>query len=149
MVGRILLPWRSPHQQHARPPDARHEPLLRSRPTPARFARGLPIALSCMGIVVELRALASGDGAAKPRLEMPRRTTQPAPLPRLLVAKPIDLRIAWRIPMSTPPKSVTVSNLLIFSCGSYGRQQRRVVEFWHGLLWMTRGWARVPWLPGR
>src|SRR5438876_4510842 len=110
MVGRILLPWRSPHQQHARPPDARHEPLLRSRPTPARFARGLPIALSCMGIVVELRALASGDGAAKPRLEMPRRTTQPAPLPRLLVAKPIDLRIAWRIPMSTPPKSVTVRN---------------------------------------
>ena len=76
--------------------------------TPARFLRCLPIALPCVGVVVELHALASGDGAGKPRLAVPRRTPQPSPLSRLLVAKPIDLRIAWWIPMSTPAKSVTV-----------------------------------------
>src|SRR5271157_5904707 len=70
MVDRVPPPRRSPHQQHARPPDARHEPLFRPWPTPARFPRSLPVAL------------------------------------------PIDLRIVWWIPMSTPPKSVTVSEFL-------------------------------------
>ena len=40
-----------PHEQHARPTDARHEPLLRSGPTPARLAGGLPIALSCRALL--------------------------------------------------------------------------------------------------
>ncbi|MGZ3335294.1 MAG: hypothetical protein ACXWOV_08895, partial [Isosphaeraceae bacterium] len=43
--------------------------------TPARLAGGLPIALSCLGLVVQLHALASGGGAGKPRLAVPRRTT--------------------------------------------------------------------------
>ena len=53
-------------------------------------------------------ALASGDGAGKSRLAVPRRTPQPHRYPHryrdCLVATPIDLRIAWWIPMSTPPK---------------------------------------------
>ena len=56
-------PWRPPHEQYARPTDARHEPLLRSGPTPARLAGGLPIALSCLGLVVQLHALAPRGGA--------------------------------------------------------------------------------------
>ena len=75
MVDCIPPPRRPPHEQHARPSDARHEPLLRSGPTPARLAGGLPIALSCMGLVVQLHALAPGGGAGKPRLAVPRRTT--------------------------------------------------------------------------
>ena len=68
-------------RQHAGPRDARDEPVLRPRPAPARLARRLPIVLPSVGVVVELRALASGDNAREPRLAMPRRTTQPAPLP--------------------------------------------------------------------
>ena len=36
---------------------------------------GVPIALPRLGLVVQLHALASGDGAGKPRLAVPRRTT--------------------------------------------------------------------------
>ena len=57
LVDCLPPPRRPPHKQHARPSDARHEPLLRSGPTPARLAGGLPIALSCLGLVVQLHAL--------------------------------------------------------------------------------------------
>jgi len=66
-------------------------------------------ALSRVGVVVELHTLAPGDDAEEPRLAVPRRTSQPAPVSRLLAAKPVDLRVPWWIPMSTPTKSVTVS----------------------------------------
>ena len=76
MFDGIPPPRRPPYEQHARPSDARDEPLLRSGPTPARLAGGLPIALSCMGLVVQLHALAPERSArAKPRLAVPRRTT--------------------------------------------------------------------------
>ena len=75
--------------------------------------RGVPAALPGVGVAVELRALASGDDAGERGLAVPRRATQPAPLPRLLAAEPVDLRVPGRIPMSTPPKSVTVSNFTI------------------------------------
>src|SRR5271166_6377353 len=73
MVDCIPPPRRPPHEQHARPTDARHEPLLRSGPTPARLAGGLPIALSCLGLVVQLHALAPGGGGGKPRLTFPTK----------------------------------------------------------------------------
>jgi hypothetical protein len=57
---------------------------------------------------VELHALAPGDGAGERRLAVSRRTHQAAPISRLLVAKPVDLCLTWWIPMSTPPKCVTV-----------------------------------------
>src|SRR5271166_721808 len=75
LVDCLPPPRRPPHEQHARSTDARHEPLLRSGPTPARLAGGLPIALSCLGLVVQLHALAPRGGAGKPRLAVPRRTT--------------------------------------------------------------------------
>ena len=77
-------------------------------------SRGVSAALPGVGVVVELRALAPGDDARERRLALPRRAAQPAPIPRVLAAKPADLRVAGRIPTSTPPKSVTVS--LIFRC---------------------------------
>ena len=49
LVDCLPPPRRPPHEQHARPTDARHEPLHRSGPTPARLAGGWPIALSCLG----------------------------------------------------------------------------------------------------
>ena len=61
-----------------------------------------------VGIVVELCALAPGNNAEEPELAVPRRTPQPASVSRLLAAKPVDLRVPWWIPMSTPTKSVTV-----------------------------------------
>ena len=91
--------------------DARDEPLLRPRPTPARLARGLPAALPSVGVVVELRPWHPATTRENEGLAMPRRTAQPAPLPRLLAAKPVDLRVPGWIPMSTPPKSVTVREL--------------------------------------
>ena len=48
----MVIAYRHPEvtaQQHARPTDARHEPLLRSGPTPARLG-GLP-ALSCRALL--------------------------------------------------------------------------------------------------
>ena len=104
MVDRVPSPRRSPHQQHARPPDA--------WPTPARFPRSLPVALPCVGVVVGTRALAAGDGAGKSKAGGAPPNASTTPLSRLLVASPYDLRIAWWIPMSTPPKSVTVSEFL-------------------------------------
>ena len=132
LVDCVPPPRRPPHQQHAGPPDARDEPLLRPGPTPARFAGGLPVALSCVGVVVELHALASGDGAGKPRLAVPRRTPQPAPLSRLLAAKSIDLRIAWWIPMSTPPKSVTVRRIRNGVEMDGGESERPIVSLKRG-----------------
>src|SRR3954466_6578798 len=65
-----------------------------------------------VGVVVELRPLAPGDDAKEPRLALPRRAAQPAPLPRVLAAEPVDLRVTGRIPMFTPPTSVTISSFL-------------------------------------
>jgi hypothetical protein len=89
--------------------------LLRSWPAPARLARGLSVALSSVGVAVQLHAGAPGDDASQRGLAVSGRTSQPASLPRLLAAKPVDLRVPRRIPLSTPPKSVTVSNF--FSSG--------------------------------
>src|SRR3954451_5535891 len=108
VVGRVPSSRRSSHQQQARSCDAGDEPLLRSRPTPARLARGVPTALPRVGVVVELPALAPGDDAEEPGLAVPRRTPQPAPVSRRLVAKPVDLRVPGGIPLSTPTKTVTV-----------------------------------------
>src|SRR5947209_19667537 len=55
--------------------------------------------------------MAAGDGAKEPRLALPRRASQPAPLPRVLAAKPVDLRVPGRIPMFTPPNSVTIRKM--------------------------------------
>src|SRR5271157_3252675 len=123
MVRRLSPSRGAPHQQHARPPDARDEPLLRPRSAPTRLARGLSVALPSLGVAVELCTLASGDGAGEPGLAMPRRTAQPKPLPRLLAAKPVDLRIAWGIPMPTPPRTVTVS-IFSLSCLWSARMRR-------------------------
>ena len=65
LVDCLPPPRRTPHEQHAGPPDARNEPLLRPRPTSARHARRLSVALSCVGVVMELHPLAPGDGAAR------------------------------------------------------------------------------------
>ena len=108
LVDRVPPSRRPPHQQHARSSDAGDEPLLRPRPTPARLAGGVPTARSRVGVVVELHTLAPGDDAEEPRLAVPRRTSQPAPVSRLLAAKSVDLRVPWWIPMSTSTKSVTV-----------------------------------------
>ncbi len=115
LVDRVPPSRRPSHQQHARSSDAGDEPRLRPRPTPARLAEGVPTALSRVGVVVELHTLAPGDAAEEPRLAVPRRTSQPAPVSRLLAAKPVDLGVPWWIPMSTPTKSVTVRNYLLSS----------------------------------
>ena len=70
-----------------------------------------PVARPRVGVVVELRPLAPSDDATEPRLVLPRRTPQPAPVSCLLAAKPVDLRVSGWIPMSTPTKSVTVSRI--------------------------------------
>src|SRR3954454_23836607 len=61
-----------------------------------------------LGVAVGLRPLAPGDGAEEPRLALPRRAAQPAPLPRVLAPEPVDLRVPGRIPMFIPPNSVTI-----------------------------------------
>src|SRR5262249_43928282 len=89
VVARLPPPRRPPYEQHARPPDAGDEPVLRPRPTPARRARAVPVALPRVGVVVELHAVAPGDGAGERGLGLPRRTTQPTPVPRLVVAESV------------------------------------------------------------
>ena len=84
-------------------------PILVGRHTPPRLTASQSVALPRVGLAVQLRAVASGDDAGERGLEVPCRTTQPAPLPRLLAAEPVDLRVSGWIPLSTPPKSVTVS----------------------------------------
>src|SRR5439155_21528868 len=59
--GGVRSPGRPPHEQHARPPDARDEPVLRSRPTPPWLAQGLPTPLPRVGVIVELHAMEPGD----------------------------------------------------------------------------------------
>src|SRR4051794_1618319 len=81
-------PRRALHEQHARPDDARDEPLLRPRPAPARLARRLPSPLRGLGPAGELRLLASGDRARERGLAMPRRTPQSPSLPRRLAPEP-------------------------------------------------------------
>src|SRR5512142_2005272 len=111
-VNRVPAPRRAPHQQHARPPDAGDEPVLRPRPASARLARGLPAALPRLGIAVELHAVAPGYDPGERRLALSCRTPQPAPLPRVLAAKPAGLRLPRWISMAMPPKSVTASTFL-------------------------------------
>src|SRR5512135_2553363 len=111
MVDRLSPPERSPHEQHAGQDHAGYEPLLRGWPAPARLLRGEPVALSGVGTAVELRAVEPSHDAGQRRLAVPRRTPQPAPLPRQLAAEPADLRVPRWIPRSTTPKSVTVRNL--------------------------------------
>ena len=81
--------------------------------------------------------MAPGDEAKERRLALSRRAAQPAPLPRVLAAKPVDLRVPGWIPMSTPPKSVTVSKevihrgpLLADRDQEHEGRHRKVGEIW-------------------
>ncbi len=79
--GGVPSPRRPPHEQHARPPDAGDEPVLRPRPTPPRRTGDLPTPLPSVGAVVELCPVASDDNPRKPGLAVPGGATQPALLP--------------------------------------------------------------------
>src|SRR5262249_26133324 len=118
---RVPSPRWPPHQQHARPPDAGDESVLRPWSTPAWLGRGLPAALPRLGAAVALHPLASGDDPGERGLAVPCGAVQPAPLPRLLAAEPADVRVAGRIPLSTPPKSVTVRNFIMTRRTTCGR----------------------------
>ncbi len=109
--GGVPSPRRPSHEQHARPPDAGNEPVLRPRSTPPWLARGRPAPLPGVGVVVELRAMAPGISTCERGLAVPGRATQPTPLPRQLAAEPVGVRVPRRVPTSTPPKSVTVRQI--------------------------------------
>ena len=101
LVARVPPPRRPSDEQHAGPADGGMNRYF-DHGQHLHGSRRRAVALPGLGVAVELRPLAPGDDAKEPRLALPRRTAQPAPLPRLLAAEPVDLRVPGRIPMSIP-----------------------------------------------
>jgi transposase len=63
-----------------------------------------------VGAVVQLPAVAPGDGAGQRRLAQSGRATEPAPLPRQLASQPFHLRfVGWLPgPIQPTPNSLTI-----------------------------------------
>jgi hypothetical protein len=80
--------------------------LLMSSPTVRAKDVEAPLFLRAFG--VPFRAPARVFGRDTPHGRKPGGFSGPPPLSRLLAARPVDLRVPWWIPISTPTKSVTV-----------------------------------------
>jgi len=108
----VRPPRRAPDQQHARPGDARDEPVPRQRPAPARRPGGGRAARAGVGAAAQLSAVAQGGGPGQRRLAVPGGAAQPAPLPRGLAPEPPGLRFAGRLPPPDrpAPNSMTISS---------------------------------------
>jgi hypothetical protein len=99
----VQPPGRPPDEQHAGPPDAVDEPVLRGCSASAWQRGGVRVALPGVGIALQLPAVAPGGGAGQRRVAKPGRAAQPTPLPRRLTSESPGLCFSGRIPALNGP----------------------------------------------